>query len=116
VDVNEGSLLYIAGLSSFDQDQLISQRVNLNCDVLASSSSNDESSLSNEFLAESQPSVVTLSNSQESPPSDEVLGRLKAADVTIARTDISGAINIGISSDPSIAPKFYSSNSIIPLN
>jgi hypothetical protein len=61
-----------------------------------------------------QPSVVTLSNSQEAPPGEEVLGRLRASDAIIGRTDISGTITLGISADPATPTQFFGPNAILP--
>ena len=110
----EGSVFYAAGLTDGDEDGLLSQRARLSCDVLAATDSGHNGSLTSEFLAQTGPTIVSISASAANPPDAAVLQRLKAADANVQRTDQSGTTAIGLTGKLGDAPIYYGPSSALP--
>jgi competence protein ComEC len=107
IDYGASGLIYAAGLNAQQEDKLIADRVNLPCDVLVATDSASSGTLSSEFLALTQPSVIVISSSADFPPDEQVLARIEAADAEVDRTDLIGTITLGLSDQPSVAPHYY---------
>jgi competence protein ComEC len=114
IDYGASSLFYAAGLNPHEEDQLIAQRVNLPCDVLAATDSGAAGALSGEFLALAGPAITVVSTSSDNPPDQQVLARLAAAHSSVYRTDLSGTITIGFGDQVSFSPVFFPAGAPLP--